>query len=97
MDKELEDKIINDIENSLTEDEARLIWYLRKNNDNKVVIRLSNALKNLYNSYCDGIIRVYVKYALNPEEKKFLESIKGISEDKLRNIKNYMIKLFEED
>ncbi|MDE5756459.1 MAG: hypothetical protein K2I23_05145 [Clostridia bacterium] len=97
MDKELQSKIIKSVEDSLTAAEAQVIWYLRKSNDNNAVIRLLNALKQLYEKNCDGIIRLYVKFSLTPEEILFLESIKDFSEDKLQNLREFMEKLLEEE
>ena len=96
MEKELESKVVNDIANTITVAEAQIIWYLRKSNDSKAVIKLSNALKHLYNNHCDGIIRIDAKYSFTPDEIGFLEIIKDFSEDKLKNLKEFMEKLLEE-
>ena len=97
MDKELQRKIIKNVEDSLTVSEAQVIWYLRKSQDNNAVVRLLNALKQLYEKNCDGIIRLCVKFSLTPEEIEFLERIKDFSEEKLQNLREFMEKLLEEE
>ncbi|MDE6473787.1 MAG: hypothetical protein K2L70_01625 [Clostridia bacterium] len=97
MDKELENKIYIEIGESITQTEAELLWYLRKNNDNAALITLRNGLKHLYKNHCDGIIKIQIKYSYTPKEIEFLEKIKGFSAEKLSAIKDYMTKLSQED
>ena len=97
MNENFEKDVRKTLEQGITAFESKVERLFNKYKDEANPVKVGKSIRHLYYDREHGFMKVQFKFSYTPEEIAFLEKAKGLSQEKLQLVEEYMDQLSKGD